>query len=96
LGSLRAGSATSFFLECDDLEKTRARGRWLNAKVMSIYVQELLAATYLAQQPPHVQLVILALADACPLVTKVALELLRISCPTSRWRERFVAVASQL
>eukprot|EP00435_Cladocopium_sp_Y103_P017354 s93_g4.t1 len=40
LGSLRAGGASWLLLTSEDSELTRRRGRWINTKIMEIYVQE--------------------------------------------------------
>ena len=41
LGSLRAGGATWLLQTTEDAELTRRRGRWINAKTMEIYIQEI-------------------------------------------------------
>ena len=38
LGSLRAGGASWLLMSSDNPDMTRRRGRWINAKVMEIYV----------------------------------------------------------
>ena len=47
LGSLRAGGASWLLLTTEDSELTRRRGRWLNCKVMEVYVQEISALQFL-------------------------------------------------
>jgi len=47
LGSLRAGGATWALTMTEDAELTRRRGRWISAKIMEIYIQELTATTFL-------------------------------------------------
>ena len=56
LGSLRAGGATWALTMTENPELVRRRGRWINAKTMEVYVQELAATQYLSLVPPPVKL----------------------------------------
>lgn len=47
LGSLRAGGATWMLNTTENAELTRRRGRWINAKTMEIYIQEVSSAMFL-------------------------------------------------
>ena len=46
LSSLRPGGATFFLQLAEDGDYVRRKGRWLSAKVLEIYVQEAVVATY--------------------------------------------------
>ena len=46
LGSLGPGGATHLLLLTEDSELVRQRGRWVTTKVMELYLQEMLYATY--------------------------------------------------
>ena len=46
LGSLRPGGATWILQQTEDGEFTRRRGRWLNERVMNIYIQEVSASIF--------------------------------------------------
>lgn len=46
LGSLGPGGATHLLLLTEDSELVRQRGRWVTTKVMELYLQEVLYATY--------------------------------------------------
>ena len=63
LGSLRLGGATDLLFETEDSELVRRRGRWLSARVMEIYLQEVLSSTYVSRLPRRVQDRIEQLAD---------------------------------
>ena len=47
LGSLRAGGATWLFMTSEDSKMTRRRGRWVNSKIMEVYVQEVASVQFL-------------------------------------------------
>ena len=51
LGSLRAGGATWLLQTTEDAELTRRRGRWINAKMMEIYIQEIQATAFFVNLP---------------------------------------------
>eukprot|EP00435_Cladocopium_sp_Y103_P039703 s711_g10.t1 len=55
MGSLRAGGASWLLLSSEDSELTRRRGRWINTKVMEIYVQEIQALQFLPKLPRAVR-----------------------------------------
>ncbi|CAE7881265.1 fat-7, partial [Symbiodinium microadriaticum] len=50
LASLRAGGASWMMLVSEDAERIRRRGRWLNSRVMEIYVQEVTALQFMPVQ----------------------------------------------
>ena len=52
LGSLRAGGASWLLMVSEDSELVRRRGRWINNKVMEIYVQEAASIQFLPQLGP--------------------------------------------
>jgi hypothetical protein len=52
LGSLRSGGATWLISTTEQSDLVMRRGRWLNAKTMSIYLQESMAVLYLQKVPP--------------------------------------------
>ncbi|CAE7937881.1 Mettl5, partial [Symbiodinium necroappetens] len=47
LASLRAGGATWLLMQNEDSELVRRRGRWLTAKIMEIYIQEVSSIQFL-------------------------------------------------
>ena len=51
LASFRPGGATYLLQLCEDSELVRQRGRWVSARTMEIYLQEVGASTYLARLP---------------------------------------------
>ena len=46
---LRAGGATFFFTELEDIEQVRWKGRWLSSRMLEIYLQETAALNILPQ-----------------------------------------------
>jgi len=82
----RTGGATLYFEETDEnLQKTCWRGRWLNIKMLEIYVQEMLPNFLLAQLDPLVLANIQKLADFLPEISLFALELVKDGVPAVAW-----------
>ena len=91
LGSLRPGGATDLLFETEDSELVRRRGRWLSARVMEIYLQEVLASTYVCRLPPEVQDRIEKLAFVFPEVLERAVSFLSTGIPPLVWYQLFQA-----
>ena len=89
LGSLRTSGTTWLWLETQDAELVRQRGRWLSAKVMQIYIQEALSVTFLARLPPGVLANIERLSLLAPEVLEQSLEWLDAGVPSPSWPERW-------
>ena len=51
LGGLRAGGATWMIQVTEDSEFVRRRGRWINSRVMEIYLQEISCFQFLSAIP---------------------------------------------
>ena len=85
LGSIRAGAATTFYQVTEDAERLRIRGRWVNGKMMSIYLQELVATTYLSKLAGFTREHIHGLALALPAVARNVAQLLRSQVPAAAW-----------
>ena len=84
-GSLRPGGAT-WQLQCtEDSEFVRRRGRWVNAKVMEIYIQEIGSVQFLAQMTTSQRERVIALAELFPTLLKRAACLKRAFIPCSAW-----------
>ena len=64
LGSLRPGGATWILQQTEDSEFTRRRGRWINQRVMEIYIQEISSFQYLSIVPHNCRMKIYALCDS--------------------------------
>ena len=91
LGSLRPGGATDLLFETEDSELVKRRGRWLSARVMEIYLQEVLASTYVSRLPLDVQDRIEKLAFVFPEVLERAVSFLSTGIPPSVWYQLFQA-----
>ena len=68
LGSFRPGGATWLLQYSENPDLVRRRGRWLSPRVMDIYLQEVEAATFLADQPQEVRDRIFSVAASFPAV----------------------------
>ena len=63
LASFRPGGATWMLQLTENSELVRRRGRWLSLRVMEVYLQEVVATTFLPKQPEPTRALIAALAD---------------------------------
>ena len=78
---MRAGAATAFYQFTEGGERTRMRGRWLNAKMMNIYIQEVMTTTFLSDLQAASREQIHVLSAALPAVAAQASELLLQKTP---------------
>ena len=69
----------------ENAELTRRRGRWINAKTMEIYVQEVSSATFLLDLDTKVRETILYLASIFPDVLQRAIFLTESNVPEASW-----------
>jgi hypothetical protein len=67
LGSLRPGGATWIIQQTEDGELCRRRGRWINQRVMEIYIQEVSSFQYLSIIPGTAQQKVFGLCEFFPL-----------------------------
>eukprot|EP00435_Cladocopium_sp_Y103_P072261 s203_g39.t1 len=90
LGSLRSGGATWLIMVTEQSDLVMRRGRWLNTKTMSIYLQESMATLYLQKVPKAAKEKVLLYAAlfACYLEKAVCFQAACI--PSTQWNE-FVA-----
>ena len=91
LGSLRPGGATHLFLESEDAECVRRRGRWVSSKVMDIYIQEAMYTTYTEQLVGDTRLRVEQLSSAFERILDVALTFLYAAIPPSTWLQLYQA-----
>ena len=85
LGSLRAGGATWLLQTTEDAELTRRRGRWINAKTMEIYIQEVQATSFFANLPSETRRRIVGLSLIFPDVLSKCKLWKRSNIPRSAW-----------
>ena len=91
LASLRAGGATWMMMCTDNPELVRRRGRWINAKVTEIYVQEVSSLQFLPRlSPTSRQLVFGALESYAELWEQVAF-FLKAEIPPATWHSLLAA-----
>ena len=86
LGSLRAGGASWMLMTTEDSELVRRRGRWINNKIMEIYIQEAASLQFLPQLPPEVRSSVLQGAALFPTVLKRIRWWYQCGLPEAAWR----------
>ena len=86
LGSLRAGGASWMLMATEDSELVRRRGRWINNKIMEIYIQEAASLQFLPQLPPEVRSAVLQGAALFPTVLQRIYWWFRCGLPEAAWR----------
>ncbi len=89
LGSFRPGGATHLLLATEDPELCRRRGRWLSTRVMEIYLQEVMATTFVQKLDPDVRAKIYELASVFPKVLALSMSFLATAIPCSVWPRLF-------
>eukprot|EP00439_Symbiodinium_sp_Y106_P062726 s1976_g9.t1 len=85
LASLRPGGATWMLQATENAELVRRRGRWLSGRVMEIYLQEVVAVTFLPRLPPTTRASVEQLAADFPWILQRALFFERSSIPRRTW-----------
>ena len=85
LASLRAGGATFLMQRLEDAELVRRRGRWLSARVLEIYLQEIAAATFQLRMHPTAFSFVQRLASSFSSINSRAIFMLQASIPPAAW-----------
>ena len=85
LASLRAGGASWMMLVSEDAERIRRRGRWLNSRVMEIYVQEVTALQFMPMQTADTKARIRVALESYKQVLQTAYFLSGIGVPPQHW-----------
>ena len=85
LASLRPGGATWLLHATENSEIVRRRGRWLSSRVMEIYLQEVLVATFLVNLDPDVRQNIESLALGFEKLAQIAVSFLSHAIPSKAW-----------
>ena len=91
MGSLRPGGATWLLQTTESGELVMRRGRWAAYKVMSIYLQEVSAITYLNKIPLSSKSKILRLAENFVPLHQKAISFLKAAIPCDLWWQLFQA-----
>ena len=84
-GSLRPGGATWILQQTEDSEFTRRRGRWINLRVMEIYIQEVSSFQYLAAIPANSLQEVYQLCDFFPAALHGARNFWMANIPWNVW-----------
>jgi hypothetical protein len=85
LGSLRPGGATWILQQTEDGELTRRRGRWVNQRVMELYIQEVSCFQFLSAIPQKARNKVFALCDFFPDALRGADEFCSANIPWTVW-----------
>ena len=85
LASLRPGGATWLIQTTENGELTRRRGRWVNQRVMDIYIQEVSCFQFLASLSPTSRSKVLQLCSAFPFLLQHAERLWEAHVPSAVW-----------
>ena len=85
LGSLRAGGATWLMQTTESSDFVQRRGRWINGRVMNIYLQETTALQYLKGLPKASVERLMQLAMAFPETLEKSEIFSKSLIPTSSW-----------
>eukprot|EP00438_Fugacium_kawagutii_P007983 Skav227356 [mRNA] locus=scaffold1121:17021:28878:+ [translate_table: standard] len=94
LGSLRAGGATWMLTVSEDSEMVRRRGRWLTAKIMEVYVQEVSSLQFVHMLPSNVKEVVLLGVQSFPMMLAALERWWSVGLPKKAWKELLVAQAA--
>ena len=84
-GSLRPGGATWLLQQYESGELVQRRGRWMNYRVMSIYIQEVGAFQYLAELEDKQRQKVLFLAQCFPEILQAVYQLQKAHIPEAIW-----------
>ena len=85
LASLRPGEATWLITATESAELVRRRGRWASFRSMEIYLQEVVAATYLNDLHTDAKAKVLQAMEMFPEVLEVAASFHRAQFPSTTW-----------
>lgn len=91
LGSLRPGGATWLLQQYESGELVQRRGRWMNYKVMQIYIQEVGAFQYLASLDNDCRTRIYSLAESFPATLETVKQFHTARIPESVWYKLLMA-----
>ena len=85
LGSLRAGGATWLMNATENPDFVRRRGRWINNKVMEVYVQEVSAILFLPRLPAEIKGHIFYLANGLNVAVSFASTCMQLKVENAAW-----------
>ena len=91
LGSLRPGGATWLLQQYESGELVQRRGRWMNYKVMQIYIQEVGAFQYLASLDDKCRSRVLAVAESFPDTLRTVKQFDAAFIPETIWWKLLIA-----
>ena len=85
LGSLRPGGATYIMQMTESGDLVQRRGRWASFRIMSIYIQEVAAVSFLAKLPAEKRQHVLSVAACFPWTLQMAWQFVEASIPHKAW-----------
>ena len=85
LGSMRPGGATWMLFQTENPEYVRRRGRWLSARVMEVYLQEVLVSTYVERLKPRTRELIELCSGEFAVILERSISFLKTGIPPKAW-----------
>ena len=85
LGSLRPGGATWLLHQTEQPELVRRRGRWLSARTMEIYLQEVMVSTFEEKINPKTRALIHLFAGGYAVTLERIMAFLECGIPPGAW-----------
>ena len=85
LASFRAGGATWLISQCESSELVRRRGRWLSIQTMEIYIQEVMALTYMTDIGEEAKTLVLSAMSHFLELLALALKFSSLHLPPATW-----------
>ena len=86
LASFRPGGATWMLHTTENADMVRRRGRWLSARVMDIYLQEVLSISFIPSLQPSQRALIEELGDQFSAILRRVSFFYRSGIPEKAWR----------
>ena len=90
-GGLRGGGATALWVETEDEQKVRKRGRWMRLVTVEVYVQEVAHHDLFEKLKPSTISVLQYYSNALPAVLSKAFALMESKVPCSLWYRNLVS-----
>ena len=91
LASLRAGGATWLIGQSESSELVRRRGRWVSQRTMEIYIQEVMASTFMTDIDDNCRLKVLSAMELFLEVLSTAIRFHACGIPSATWVFLFAA-----
>ena len=95
VASLRGGGATALYLATLDFNRDQDHGRWISLRTAQMYVQELVATTFLSELPEKTKEPIERLAMLLPSLLEEVARCAKEKVAPNGWRARLARRCQQ-